>query len=82
MRSFTSILAATALLGLANAIPEPTPNKLNNWDANGWTPAPTGIAEGPLAGYKHPSLFKRQAPSDMSVWLYLDGQAGKVNHTR
>ena len=78
MRSFTSILAAVPLLGLANAIPEPTPNKLNAWDANGWTPAPTGVADGVLAGYKHPALFKRQATSDLSVCGYLDGQPGKA----
>jgi hypothetical protein len=85
MRIFPSILAATSLLGLTNAIPEPTPKKLNAWDSNGWTPAPTGIADGSLAGFKHPSLLKRQAGSDdLSVCGYLDGQAGnaKMAHTR
>jgi hypothetical protein len=81
MRIFTSILAATSLLGLTSAIPEPTPKKFDAWDSNGWTPAPTGIADGSLAGYKHPALFKRQTGNDNTVCGYLDGQAGKKNAT-
>jgi hypothetical protein len=79
MRFFTSIIAATSLLGLTSAFPEPTPKKLDAWDSNGWSPAPTVIADGSLAGYKHPSLFKRQSGNDLSVCGYLDGQAGKAN---
>jgi hypothetical protein len=68
MVQLLSVVISILLYGFTNATPQRTAAKLNAFDGNGWSPAPTAA---PRA-----QLMKRQEGSDLSICGYLDGVSG------